>query len=113
MRRIASVVDTRDFWVVVAIIGVLSVFAYSYANGRADTARNKEAIVQQASALSYLCETVRILDSVYVQTIAVDAQIIASGDLPASVVKLLHRRIDVLQAAHFELADTRACKDVE
>lgn len=98
---------------VVPIVIALCVFAYAYASNRSEVSRNAEILGNQRQALAYLCETVRVIDAIYVQTAALDQLFMKDRTLSTSVRQLIRERLRVLNTAHRELSNTRACVQIE
>lgn len=113
VKRVLAYADTRNFWLIVGAFGILFVFSYTFVADRSIVIRNQELIASQQQALSYLCETVHTLDAVNVQTIAIDHRFLLDPSISPSVKRLIHERIEILETAHEEFSDTRACRQVE
>lgn len=92
----------------------------NFAVNRAAINRNEVTIQQhqqivrdQKSALIYLCRTVHLLDSGYVQQAAIAREAIRDPATPPSVRARWRERLTVYQTLHEELTDTRACRQIE
>ncbi len=120
LGRILDYTDTTRFWIVVGALSIVFAFGYAYVVNRQSIARNEatlrehQVIVrEQRAALAYLCRTVRLLDTGYVQQAAIARAEASDTNLPPSVRSLWRERLRVYQVIHVELSDTRACRQIE
>ena len=113
MRRLLEIVDTTRFWASTALLVFLLTGVFYYADTRREAQRNAEQLAAQRQTLAYLCETVRVIDVIFLQTAVLDRQFVRDRTLSRSVRATIVQRLRVLETAHQELSDTRACRQVE
>ena len=113
MRRLLEIVDTTRFWAIVFLAGLVLFTVYAYQDSRAQITHNEESIAVQRQTLAYLCETVRVIDVIFLQTAVLDRQFARDRTLSKSVRATIVQRLRVLETAHAELSDTRACHQIE
>ena len=78
------------------------------------TLRQHEQIArEQRAALTYLCHTVSLLDSGYVQQASIAREALRDGDLTAAERVRWRERLQVFQVLHEELSDRTACRQIE
>src|SRR5262249_51266679 len=63
MSKVLDTLDTAKFWAVVAAVLAFAVLAYAYGHNRKQATTNAATIARQQEQLSYLCETVAIIDA--------------------------------------------------
>lgn len=113
LNRILDVVDTAKFWAVLAVLLTFLVLAYAYGHNRAQASRNAEIIQQQQEQLTYLCETVSVLDAITTQQLRITQTTLKRTDVPLWARVYLAERGDILSTTHAELANTRGCRKIE
>lgn len=112
-ERVLDVVDTAKFWAVLAVLVAFTVMAYAYGHNRAQASRNEDIISQQTEQLTYLCETVSVLDALTTQQLRITRETLDRTDVPLWGQLYLAKRERLLGVTHTELADSRGCQQIE
>lgn len=112
MRKFLRQLDTLPFWTAVFAFAVLVVGSYAYSNNQAAADRNRELIMRQQLQLSFLCETIAILDRLNLQETRINREALRDPDL-APLHPYLQQRNTILTIGHLELSEARGCGEVE
>lgn len=113
LGKILERTDTPGFWMVVFVIAVLFVFAYAFASNRRTVADHEKLIAEQQRQLTYLCETVTILDALTTQQLRITRKTLADPTLPLWAQIYMAKRERLLGTTHEELSNTRGCRLIE
>ena len=113
MKRVIDAMDTLRFWVAVFVLSLLFVFAYAYVVSRDAAARNSHVIAKQQEQLVELCNTIRAFDVVTVQDALVTTRTFERWDVPLWATEYLVNRALILEALHYELVESSACRQIE
>jgi hypothetical protein len=74
---------------------------------------HQRIVRQQRTVLTYLCRTVHLLDTGYLQQADIARQSLRDPSLPPSARARWRSRLQVYLTIHQELSDTRACRQIE
>ena len=120
MKLLRRVLDSNKFWRGLAIATAAFVVLYLIIDARNEADANtrtiaaqRQAIQAQEQVLIYLCDTVHVLDIVYVQSAKLDTLALKDESIPPSVRELIRHRRDSFLKVHQDLSETGPCRQVE
>lgn len=113
MSKVLDTLDTAKFWAVVAAVLAFAVLAYAYGHNRKQATTNAATIARQQEQLSYLCETVAIIDAATTDRIRITREALAEPVVPAWAQAYLGQTLSSLLVQHAELANNRGCRQIE
>lgn len=113
MKKILEFTDTLTFWLLVFLVSVIAVFAYAWTNNRQTVATDSALLREQQTQLSYLCETIAVLDQLTVQEKRLTKETLNDPNLPLSMQVYLSKQLTLFETTHLELEQSRGCRIIE